>query len=130
MQMRKRDLFLLLFPMLPFIVAAAFAVSSANDLRELSRTHYDALSQRHFEEFERQARSGALHVTVDLAIEQERFHLNSLRSMDAADLEISNLFMRLAGLILFGIVAQVYVILRFKATRMKVNVGQVHEHAA
>jgi hypothetical protein len=113
-----------------FIAAAIFAASCANDLRELSRTHYDQLSQRRFDEFEKQARSGALHVTVDLAIEQERFHLNSLRNMDAANLETSNLFQRLAGLILFGIVAQVYVILRFKATRMKANVEQVHEHDA
>ena len=130
MSMRKRDLYLLLLPMLLFIAAAVFAASSANDLREVSRTHYDALSQRHFDEFEKQARSGALQMTVDLAIEQERFHLNSLRNMDAADLEYSNLFQRLAGLILVGIVAQVYVILRFKATRMKVNVEQVHEHDA
>ena len=52
--------------MLPFIVAAAFAASCANDLRELSRTHHDELSQRHFDEFEKQARSGVLHMTVGL----------------------------------------------------------------
>jgi len=116
--------------MLPFIIAATYAMSCANDLRELSRTHQDQLSQRRFDEFVKQARSGALQMTVDLAIEQERFHLNSLRNMDAADLDYSNLFQRLAELVSFGIIAQVYVILRFKATRMKGSVEQVLKHAA
>ena len=69
-------------------------------------------------------------MTVDLAIDQERHHLKTLRLMDESLLEISSLFQRLAWLILFGMVAQVYVILRFKGTRMNVNVEQVHEHGA
>jgi hypothetical protein len=130
MRMRKRDLFLLLVPMMPFIAAAVFAADFSIDFRKLSQSHYDQLSQRHFDEFEKKARSGQLQMTVDLAIDQERYHLNTLRLMDESLLEISSLFQRLAWLILFGMVAQVYVILRFKATRMKVNVEQVHEHGA
>jgi hypothetical protein len=130
MRMRKRDLFLLLFPLLPIIVAALYAADCSNDMRKLSRSHYNQLSQRHFDEFEQKARSGALHMTVDLAIDQERFHLNTLREMDDALLQISSLFQRLAELILFGVIVEVYVILRFKATRMKANVEPVHKHAA
>jgi hypothetical protein len=130
MRMRKRDLYLLLLPMVLFIAAAVFAAGSSIDFRKLSQSHYDQLSQRHFDEFEKKARSGQLQMTVDLAIDQERHDLNTLRLMDESLLDISSCFERLAWLILFGMVAQVYVILRFKATRMKVNVQQVHEYDA
>jgi hypothetical protein len=130
MRMRKRDLFLLLYPIVLFIVAAAFAADSSIDFRKLSQSHYDQLSQHHFDEFEKKARSGQLQMTVDLGIDQERQHLKTLRLMDEALLQISSIFQRLAWLILFGIVGQVYVILRFRATRLKVNVEQVHEPAA
>jgi hypothetical protein len=112
--------------MVPLIVAAVFAADSSIDFRKLSQSHYDQLSQRRFEEFEQKARSGALQMTVDLAIDQERHHLKTLRLMDESLLDISGVFQRLAWLILFGIVAQVYVILRFKATRMSMSTPPNH----
>jgi hypothetical protein len=127
--MRKRDLIVLLCPMLPFI-AAVFAADSSIDFRKLGKSHYNQSRQQRYEEFEQKARSGELEMTVDLVVDHERRHLNSLRLMDEALLDISGIFRRLALLVSFGIVAQVYVILRFKATRMKGSVEQVHEHTA
>lgn len=128
MRMRKRDLFLLLFPIVPIIIATVFAADCSIDFRKLSQSHYNQLSQSHFDEFEKKARSGQLQMTVDLAIDQERHHLKTLRDLDDTILDFSTILQRLALLMLFGMVGQVYVILRFKATRMKVNVEQVHEH--
>ena len=128
MRMRKRDLFLLLFPIVPIIIAAVVAADCSIDFRKLSQSNYNQLSQSHFDEFEKKARSGQLQMTVDLAIDQERHHLKTLRDLDDVLLDFSTILQRLALLMLFGMVGQVYVILRFKATRMKVNVEQVHEH--
>lgn len=130
MRMRKRDLFLLLFPMVPIIVAAVMAADCSLDFRKLSQSHYNQLSQRNFDEFEQKARSGQLQMTVELAIDEERQHLTTLRDMDDSLLDFSIISQKLALLMLFGIVGQVYVILRFKATRMKVNVEQGHEQDA
>ncbi|HUA66831.1 MAG TPA: hypothetical protein VME24_13365 [Alphaproteobacteria bacterium] len=127
--MRKRDLFLLLFPTMPIIIAAVVAARCSIDFRKLAQTQHD-LIQYNCDDFEEKARSGELHITVDLVVDRDRFHLKNLQEMDDVLLQLSSVFQKLAWLILFGIVSQVYVVLRFKATRMKVNVEQVHEHTA